>query len=768
MPCNRAPGTGPTINNHFTNWAHNVNATPRTFFQPENLDELVAIVKQAAENNLTVRAVGSGWSFTDVMVSQDFMVDTSRLDRTLSETMTGTTYDDPVFNSLTAMAKKRNLYHVEAGVKIHHFYPRLESTQGTPGNPVGILLNDGPGGTPQRHGFAFHTLGGSGGQSIAGAVSTSVHGGDDHNNKTHEPIGPLPEMVQAIHLVGPAGVEFFIQRGGARAIVDVATLKQQMPCVAGPGQVISDDAIFQAAVVSVCRMGIIYSVVLDVRPQYFLNQVAGPNTWEAVSKKVLLTQHNPIGTPSTIADMRVLNRFLEVVILPYPNSDGSHTCAASTRNEVDPSGPGNSSGGVNLFNFACDQAPEVLDALVGALIGGLGAVVAAAIATSAAAAASAEAATATAAATAAGLANAAAATADAVAAAAVGGSGLLSFIPVIGPILAGATATAAVTAAAAADAAAATADAASVIAATAATTAAASAVAAAGTAAAAASAAASAVAGLAAPLIPVVGTFLAGVSAVDAPVLIQQLTPLLSPSATIGDFLAAFENLASQLGFFDVAAAAVNFVLSTNLPSGNVTDISYKIMDTYDYHSKCFKALSLEVAFDADKTEYVEYINDVFAKIDGLAAQKILVAAYISLRYCGGSKALLAIERWNHTVTIEIGALEGIRDEFGVLTTFEMMAAQRGATVHWGQLNSLTQIQVESAFPNMDKWRAALLRIGAKGSLHTFDNLFCQSHGLEILETKIKRNLSFLEPLLLDDRAANKDLSFLLPTLLSN
>jgi hypothetical protein len=273
---------------------------------------------------------------------------------------------------------------------------------------------------------------------------------------------------------------------------------------------------------------------------------------------------------------------------------------------------------------------------------------------------------------------------------------------------------------------------------------------------------------LAPPLISVVETFLAGVSAVDAPVLIQQLTPLLSPTATIGDFLAAFENLASEFGFIDLAAAAVNFVLSLNLPSNNATDISFKIMDTYDYQSQCFKALSIEVAFDADKTDYVGYISEVFAKIDELAAQNILVAAYTSLRYCGGSKALLAIERWKHTVTIEMGALEGIRDELGVLTTFAMMAAQSGATVHWGQLNSLSRVQVEAAFPTIEKWRAALLRIVSSGSLHTFDNDFCRSHGLEVFDTKLKRNLSFLTPLLLNDGAANKNLPFLLPTLLSN
>jgi FAD/FMN-containing dehydrogenase len=209
MLCNRAAGLGPTINNSFTNWAQNVSANPQIYFQPNTIDELVAIVRQAEANHVSVRAVGSGWSFTDVMVSPDYMVNTDLLSATLSETLTGTDYSgEPVFASLTPLARsKRLLYHVEAGIKVHDLYERLEQV------PGGILLNDGLGGQPRWHGYALKTLGGSGGQSIAGAVSTSTHGGDDHDS-LGTAVQPLPDMVQGLHLVGAGGAEFFIQRGG--------------------------------------------------------------------------------------------------------------------------------------------------------------------------------------------------------------------------------------------------------------------------------------------------------------------------------------------------------------------------------------------------------------------------------------------------------------------------------------------------------------------------------------------------------------------------
>jgi hypothetical protein len=656
MPCSRAPGSGPTIPNAFTNWAQDVSAAPQQFFQPNSVDELVAIVRQAEDNRLTVRAVGSGWSFTDVMVSPDYMVNTDLLNRTLSETLTGTDYfGDPIFAALIPAARtKRLLYHVEAGVKVHDLHDRLERI------PGGISLNDGPGGQPNWHGYALKTLGGSGGQSIIGAVSTSTHGGDDHDNLTNEVIRPLPDMVQAIHLVGAGGAEFFIQRGGQNAIVDVAALGELMPCVAGAGQIISDDDAFNAAVVAVGRMGIVYSVVLEVRRQYFLEENVRQDTWGHVSSLVLLGQHS--ASKTTIADLRPANRFLQVLILPYPNSDGDRTCLVTTRNEVLPTGPGDAPG-KGVFDYVCDSPPAVVMALLGATIAGLIAIAAE--------------------------------------------SGLLSLIPIVGPLL-------------------------------------------------------------------------AGVDVAAAALAVAILAPLLSPNTTIGDCLAGLENVISQIGMFGWASGLVNSILGSFLSPGTHTDLSYKIMDTYDYQAKCYKALSMEVAFNADDTAYVDYIHAVFEKIDNYAAQNIVVGAYISLRYCGGSQALLAIEQWPHTVCIEISALGGLAHDAEILAAFELEAANRGAAVHWGQINNRSRPDIEARFPGIDRWRAVLARVSAKGSTKTFDNGFCQQRGLEIYGAKLRRDLSYLLPLLtvdsargvssvadllLDDRRRAGDLTWLEPLL---
>jgi hypothetical protein len=316
MPCNRAPGAGKHGPGTFTNWAENVTVTPQQLFQPTTLDQLVAIVKQAEAEDLSVHAAGSGW-FTDVMTATGYVVDTCNLNHipdpkinppqgfnpaplafgssnrttplvqphplsTLSETITGTQYpNDPIFGALTQVALERNLVHVETGIKVADLYIVLE------GIPSGVTTPDG-----NWHGYAVKTLGVSGGQAIAGVVTTSTHGGDDHDDLG---IRPIPDMAQGIRLVG------VIQRG-SRAIVDPAVLARLDPCLAGPGQITSDD-VFNAAVVSMGRMGAIYSLVLEVEPQYFLKELVTKGRW-----KQLIPQ---------IARLREENRFLRILILPY-------------------------------------------------------------------------------------------------------------------------------------------------------------------------------------------------------------------------------------------------------------------------------------------------------------------------------------------------------------------------------------------------------------------------------------------------------------------
>ena len=54
-------------------------------------------------------------------------------------------------------------------------------------------------------GLAMPTLGGANGQTLAGAFSTGTHGSDVD-------LPPIADGVRAIHMVGPGGQEWWLER----------------------------------------------------------------------------------------------------------------------------------------------------------------------------------------------------------------------------------------------------------------------------------------------------------------------------------------------------------------------------------------------------------------------------------------------------------------------------------------------------------------------------------------------------------------------------
>jgi hypothetical protein len=887
MPCNRVPGTGGTVAGPFVNWAEIVTASPQQIFQPSTLDQLVAIVQQAEAGNLTVHAVGSGWSFTDVMTATGYMVNTDNLNGTpdapisppagfsapplsygssavttpivarkpvvtLGETLTGTAYpNDPVFGALTPTALQRKLCHVEAGIKVADLYTFLESVPST------VTTSDG-----FWHGYMVRTLGGSGGQAVTGVITTSTHGGDDHEPDL-TPIRPLPDMVQGVRLVGAGGVEYFIQRAGSRAIVDPALLAQLDPCLASPGQIITDDDVLNAVVVAMGRMGIIYSLVLEVEPQYFLSETVVAGRWNQVVQTV---------NSQFRSDPKV--RFLQILILPYGDYEqaqiGNNTTASTPFVVPDPNGGawvyfqgtdntlwkvrddgsqqsqigGNTTsstpfvvpdpnGGAWVYFRGTDNTlwrvrddgsqqsqiggnttsstPFVVpdpsggawvyfqgtdntlwkvrdDGSQQSQIGG----------------------------------NTTSSTPFVVPDPNGGawvyfrgtdntlwrvrddgsqqsqiGSNTTASMPFVAPDPAGGAwvyfqgtdtsltrgpgtlwrvrsegdHTCMITTRQTVDASNfvvsnptpnlgsqlftvaceerpdALAAQIEII-----------------------------IGGLGAflagsvllGLIPIVGPLLAGLDIAAATLLIALLSPLLNPGTTIGDYLATAVNILDKLGLISLTKWLVNTILSSVGPHpGSREDVSFRIMDGYDYKGSCYKALSLEVGFNADDTAYQDYIAGVFQLIDGFASQNILTGGYISLRYCAGSEALLAIEQWPHTVCIEISVIAHLDGELQVMAAFENETAKhsgsdgRPPTVHWGQLNSRSRAQVEAAFPKIKTWRSALTRLSRKGNICTFDNNFCACHGLEAygeppssasaVSSATSAHLAYLAPLLLRD-----------------
>src|SRR3954447_772827 len=117
------------------NWAGDQVCAPTRYEAPRSEAELQRVVADAAAAGLTVRAVGSGHSFTDAACTDGVMVSLDNM------------------RAIVDVDRASGLVEVHGGVKLHE---------------LGELLAE--------HGLAMENLGDIAVQSLAGAISTATHG----------------------------------------------------------------------------------------------------------------------------------------------------------------------------------------------------------------------------------------------------------------------------------------------------------------------------------------------------------------------------------------------------------------------------------------------------------------------------------------------------------------------------------------------------------------------------------------------------------------
>ncbi|HKR63066.1 MAG TPA: FAD-binding protein [Thermoanaerobaculia bacterium] len=290
------------------NWAGNLNFRPSRTFRPTTLPELVAAVVFAEQNSMRVKAVGSSWSYSEAAVSGNVqvVVETQRLNRVLN----GTTPTDgivPGALSNFGATLAGQLLHVEAGIKIDELNCALDS-----------------------RGLAMHTLGGERGQSLAGVISTGTHGSDFR-------LPPIADAVRAIHLVGPGGKEWWIEREGSRAITEQSRMEalRARGTLCADLSLIYDDRTFAAALVSVGRMGIVYSYVIEAVAAFRLRETREQTMWSTIEGLL----RTPRTTEAPMALVARGSRFVEIVISPFRDSANDLPCVVTRRDIAPASAP---------------------------------------------------------------------------------------------------------------------------------------------------------------------------------------------------------------------------------------------------------------------------------------------------------------------------------------------------------------------------------------------------------------------------------------------
>lgn len=196
--------------------------------------------------------------------------------------------------------------------------------------------------------LALQASGGSPGATLAGALSTATHGAE-----FRWPL--LVDCVRAVHLVGPGGLQWWIE--GDVPVADPAKLMALPRYHAiDPGRFIdatwnaipglTGQDVLKAVAVSMGTMGIIYSVVLAVQPQFGLHQIVHPTTWSDVLTAAGVTEHD-LRVGDNAANHAVLdvltgvkdngtgitaggNVFANLALNPFPNGDpnqpANHDC----------------------------------------------------------------------------------------------------------------------------------------------------------------------------------------------------------------------------------------------------------------------------------------------------------------------------------------------------------------------------------------------------------------------------------------------------------
>ncbi len=264
------------------NHAGNQGVDPLRIVKPRTVDEVVALVQQAEDAGTTVRAVGSGHSWSDVALTTGFLVETHALDRCPEgppPLLRAGVDPDP--------SDGRRLVWTEAGIRLRALNRVLHA-----------------------RGLALSNMGGWDAQTLAGVISTSTHGSGIR-------FGPIADQVRSLDLVAAGGIIHRVEPQSGPT--DPAAFAARHP----HRVLVQDDDAFHAVVVGMGCMGIVVGATLAVEPLYCLREVRTLRTWDEVKADLLDPQ------------LAILHRHrhYEVLVNPYER-DGRRLCLVTTRDPV--------------------------------------------------------------------------------------------------------------------------------------------------------------------------------------------------------------------------------------------------------------------------------------------------------------------------------------------------------------------------------------------------------------------------------------------------
>ncbi len=656
-----------------------VPSAPRIVY-PRSLQELIELCRDGSAGE-RLKAAGSHWALSEGAVSDHTFIETHdpherhfAMGRTLSNVVPKCLNEDYVQRMVDMASEvKWSLVHIEAGKRIYQLYAELDQVGdvGDPDTLAGhINLNFGdPGfGGP----WGFETLGGAGGQTVVGAFSTGTHGGDFDRP-------PLADSVLAIHLVSDGGKHYWIEPvdPDVPPLTDdsMMTLEFGTNELGGVGnfELIRDNDVFNAALVSAGRFGIIYSAVLRAVPQYALHEKRRLHLWQDM-KDEIGNPASPLYADLAPPGVQSQQRFLQVAVSLTTHLNFQRNLVGITKRwtlPADLATPGHDerigdnqgfdqwiqaprfaragrafsytpdpdhperAAGPGMLEKACADASFVKGIItqvineIEELVASNGAVVGPAIA----------------------------------AVAAIGGGGLLLLLAAFLVVL----------------------------------------------------------------------------------LILREILDAIDDDTRFGEVMEVAKNRLLDPNNPDPAARAAGlftwqliyylaFVGQQSERDYNA--LSYAVMDQKDYlNISCeVNVESVEVFFDAIDDRLIAFIDQLILFEMGQEFEGKAFVGYASMRFTGPTRALIGMQRYPLTCSVEIACLKDVSGGQELIDFAVGWASNpnNGGILHWGQYNPWTSTQVERTYGpsgDLSRWREALARITEGGD--TFSSDFTRRTGLE-------------------------------------
>jgi FAD/FMN-containing dehydrogenase len=195
-------------------------------------ESLDGLIREARDAGKRILPIGAGWALSKINITDGWLVNTKLLNGC---------YDigEQYFDAAYPVAERRNVVLAQAGMQIAELNAYLEGLEGK--------------GAGRR---AIKAAGVGNGQSVAGSVSGNTHG-------AQITFGAMSDFVVGLHIATGSGQTLWIERASK------PVLNEEFAAKIG-AQLIQDDDIFNAAVVSFGTFGIIAAMAVETAPIYQL------------------------------------------------------------------------------------------------------------------------------------------------------------------------------------------------------------------------------------------------------------------------------------------------------------------------------------------------------------------------------------------------------------------------------------------------------------------------------------------------------------------